>query len=119
MAIVVEFNAKVMLEDALILASLKRWTEAFARHHRQASKHGTILVPSVKVILNADKLMIGRRSMLRSAYYHWIGFFLIKVNVIATVAERVLGSVERFPHERTDWSLRNVRWGFQHDWVDV
>ena len=35
MVIVVEFNAKVILEDVLILACLKRWAEAFARQHSE------------------------------------------------------------------------------------
>jgi hypothetical protein len=52
------------------------------------------------MILDVNKLTIGRYGWFRRTRYHWGGFILIEIDVVVTVAQRVFGSVERFPVEQ-------------------
>ncbi len=51
------------------------------------------------MIFDVNRLTIGRYGRFRRSRDHPGGFILIEVGVVATVAQRVFGSVERFPDE--------------------
>ena len=73
----------------------------------------------MNVILDVYEFAIAEMAGFWCAGYQFNVLIFIEAAVVLAVAQRVFGSVDRFPNERSNWALGCLRQGLQNNWFNI